>query len=567
MLSKEKSQEIMDSDATFCTEIENRNDAQTLHEILTGESLPGKSASQPLTLSVEGKRYNTRSSLSQDETQLRKRQREQTLAAMKSRLRQIQARLRKNDISSAESQVLEAELREMSQKVDERSTKATIQNVLSQLQNIREPSKVSVVPQMAQKKKSGRKMKPHRWCKPLRFKPKSSKMSKKGVLTKNPETNVNDSQTIVALEETSLSDKFKNCKELLNQSINLFNQDKAAPYQIDLNETIDRLQEIMDRTKALMEAQRREREEKRKAVTQIPQFPPKKPRTDFDPYSAPYSEELFSDTIIPATQKNPENSWFNDSIIPLGQQMPSEMKTSFTKNSFNLQSDNSVSDLFVSKDFSDMEKDKSSSFAFKTDDEKTFFDPKCAQQSFDMNSSLMSSQVNESEDDKKLIQGSFTESLLQNSLFMSPGAKPKEQKLTKSPKIHDFHHSSTPKTDQNASNDQILNESHEISIVEPSNGANLKQTTSKNRLFNPIHVHLLAKRLHLNEIFLKHVISETFRQVDAIERQFALQPDPQSMEVDPDESHVSNTPMKPSVRSSNRKISDEIFNIPVFEQF
>lgn len=120
---------MMDSDATYCSEIENARNrpigtSQSLQEVLIGESV-----SQP---APDGKHsYNTRNSrqaykhtsLSQDEILLRKRQQDNEIRGLRLRLREIQAKFRIPDVSQEEKSAFLKELREMREKVEDKQTK------------------------------------------------------------------------------------------------------------------------------------------------------------------------------------------------------------------------------------------------------------------------------------------------------------------------------------------------------------------------------------------------------------------------------------------------------------
>lgn len=111
-----------DPDATYCTEIESTDKRPGCSQSLM-KHLGRESASQPVTGSHH---YNTRrrsQQLSQDETQIRKREREKELAFLRLRLNEIQNKLRKADVGEEESPALEHELEEISEKMGDKRTK------------------------------------------------------------------------------------------------------------------------------------------------------------------------------------------------------------------------------------------------------------------------------------------------------------------------------------------------------------------------------------------------------------------------------------------------------------
>lgn len=534
----------IDPDATFCTEIEKGKnppfESQSLEELLTE---PRVSVSQPVPQSLHN--YNTRRSqrLSQDDTQLRKFEREKELAALRLRLRQIQAKLRIADVREEESPALEQELEQINEKIGDKRTKMAIQTAVTKLRSLRVAKVVSndvvVVPQMNNlnssssnivKPKRGRTFKKRLQSTQLKSKLTSPRVPKRRSTRTKVSVAVsdqNDSDGLCMLDQSMLNETINSYAQMLDKSISLFDQKKAEPYQSSITEQLERLQEVMARTKATldrlrMEREEAEREQKKRFSQPMPAPGRRFPLLDFDPFLAPYTESLFSSTepTKPSAATNIKStySFSNDSYLPLAQKFPNNsimeydniLETSFIPGS-SVASDNISRGLFSSN--SKVEFDKSFTFINKLEEEedgKNFFDMTGndkpfsvgAQQSFEIDTDVEKPPVSDMEDDKDFFNQSYLpngqkwfvsevagSSRQMNQLFdrsffdqKTDFGKQKNEEFHCHEKLVDVKKCSGP-------------ENHDISMEQ--------SLYSKARLFTPVHLELLAKRLHLNEWFLK----------------------------------------------------------------
>lgn len=303
-------------------------------------------------------------------------------------------------------------------------------------------------------------------------------------------------------EQSFLNETIHCCAEFLNKSINLFNQGKAQPYQSFLSDQMSRLQEIMARTKATLEQWKIDREKADKDKL-VPSQIPVQRNPFFDPYLAPYTESLFSGSYppagdVPGTSANTANSkstfsYFNDTNLPLTQKEPcvSLMDHNYIsdKSCVNGTSVNS-SDMSrgICNSVEQTDADKSCSYVCKLGEEKDSFDA-AAPQSFELDTytdkfcqSVLDELLNESflTNNRYLADpngSGFFNGLFNQSNLSGPEAEDNRFLISNVPSLAPvFEKPETP-----------------IEAPPPPSG----------RLFSPIHLQLLAKRLHLNEHFLK----------------------------------------------------------------
>lgn len=391
-------------------------------------------------------------------------------------------------------------------------------------------NQVSVVPQLTKnrgvrptnivKPKRGRSLKKplESQLKPKLRSPRVLKKRRSKILRAIPSKvpSQNDSDGLVSFNHSGYSDQYHEASEILNQSIILFNEKKAQPYHASVNTQLGKIKDIMDRTKTFLDKLQMEREPK--SQPKPLSLPIPKPRPKFDPFLAPYTESLFSASAPVDTAPGPSTSanmlqstysFFNDSNVPLAQKDPNRslmeydqiMETSYNPGSSFNSEGISPRGLFNSN--SNVEFDKSLSFAYKMDEDKTFFGTENqavfgagAQESLEKDVSEYQP-ASQSEDDNYLLCRSYQQ--CGQNMFASEVAN----------QTNGSFQSEFAATDQKAvkrlhmdDNDQRMIENSNLEPDKPELAEDQPQLPT-GKLFSPIHLQLLAKRLHLNENFLK----------------------------------------------------------------
>uniref|UniRef100_A0A336LR97 CSON012853 protein n=1 Tax=Culicoides sonorensis TaxID=179676 RepID=A0A336LR97_CULSO len=575
----------MDSDATFCTEIENHidkpksNPSQALKDHLTLEN-----SQQPSTQ----KRYNTRRS-QQEDTAAKDLNRQNQLAELRNRLKQIQVKLRKQEISQDESPALEIELKDLGQKFQDKRTKNAIQAAVNKLLNIKESRNFtnntpkSVVSQSQPTPISVRRKPPTRITgkrrrpipKALVTKTKSAKFKDNSMnakthkargrpfkTTKKPPVKENTLDSDGLLELSKVNETLSRAEKIVNESINLFNQKQSKPYQEHLSQQMDRLKDIIALSKVLMEKYSPSDPKNQKQEKSFKCPLPVKIKPKFDPYVAPYSESVFSNSLKAGSQRV-----FTGNVVSEPVFTPSP-KIAPTHNN----DDNNFQ--FNQINYNDI----SSSNNLET--EPSLFDesfiplaqPNRSIMEYDQimeTSIVQGTSFGSNQDQQFMIESDFFNSykyvksdsslIGQNDLYQS---------------LNNLTFDSGPRITTT-----ILENVKSFPSFPSVSGISKINVEKENSQFNapvfsPLHVKLLAERLSLNEIFLRKCIFETYKKAQNMKNEDHQDKSPEPMDIDCD-THVSASPnSSPDIRerkamraekwSQIDKESKTMFNLPIF---
>lgn len=323
-----------------------------------------------------------------------------------------------------------------------------------------------------------------------------------------------DSDGLVSLDSSEINETCVSLKQTLDGSVKLFDEVKAAPYQASTNAVLAKIQKLMESTKALLdkyEGEQKKREEMREFVVKKPK------ESKFDPFLAPYTESLFSESLKPEPESEkpqPAYSWLCDTQIPLGQKCH-------------------VDQLFTSKNEVSMKGGETSDISFN-------FMPDSVQKpmdtfEFSMNGAFSFTNAENTDNDvemKENISLDFQSNANQSNFSVMTQ---KNFEFDESNVSHAMN--GNEQQDEEMKNDRKLTKTH---------------------LFSPLHLHYLADKLQLRPSYLKKCIYETLEEVLKVE---SRNPDDT---IQTDDTHVSNSP--PNIRTDTKTshISDKIFEKPIF---